>query len=712
MDNEAKQGEAAENSANIIELNENLFTLSPEAILIVSPEGKVLNCNSRVKDWLGYDTEEIIGKGLTKLPFLTLGAAKIIEFSFKKRISGQKIKPYQIECRAKDGSVFYGRISASIITDREGRPKYDLVMVSNNTEEFRARITENFYRNDLDLLSESATGFVELAPDSDIYKYIGQKLLSLVGDAFIIINNFNPQTQSTRMKGIFGVGETFEKITLKLLRPNPFETDFPLSKVARDNLISRKLTEVKDGLYEIGQGKFPKLVAKIAEKSVSITSVFTLGFSWKGQLFGNAVVLLRHHNQLRERSIEAFLHQASVALQRHQTELELRKAHAELEVRVEERTADLKEAMRDLEKFKLAVENASDLIVITDTDSNIIFANGAVTAMTGYTNQEVIGKTPMLWGSSEDPSHKKIWETIQKTRKYVTMEVNNIRKNGQAYIAETHVAPVLDAGMKVIFCVYIERDITKAKEVDQAKSEFVSLASHQLRTPLTSINWYTEAILNGDIGAINAQQKEYLSEVSSASHRMVTLVSSLLNVSRIDMGTFMIGPEATDLAEIAKSVVNEMKPKIMDQQIEVKENYAPLDKVMVDPNLTRIIFQNLISNAVKYTPKKGTVGISIKPNMDKTGKNVLIEVSDNGFGIPLKQQDKIFSKLFRADNIKDKVNEGTGLGLYIVKSILDHSDGQIRFTSKEGKGTTFYVTIPFAGMPKKSGSRELSISKY
>ncbi len=572
---------------------------------------------------------------------------------------------------------------------------------------------EELLYHDMTVLSEAAIGFVELDYKSDIYKYIGENLHKLLGDSIVIINEFIQSEQATITKHIFGVSETVDRVLFRtLIRPNPFKSSFPISVSAQRNLISKRLIKVQDGLFGIGQGRFPRVLTKVAELSASITGAYTLGFSWKGQLFGNAVVLLRHGNKLREKSIEAFLHQAAVALQRHRTELELRKAHAELEIKVEERTADLKEAMRDLEKFKLAVENASDLIVITDAGSNIIYANDATSTMTGYLNKEIIGKTPLFWGDKSDPEHGKIWDTVRRTRKYAIKEVRNIRKNSQGYIAETQVAPVLDAEMNIIFCVYIERDITKAKEIDQAKSEFVSLASHQLRAPLTSVNWYTEAILNGDTGKINDEQKKYISEISEANHRMIKLVSSLLNVSRIDMGTFMIEPEPCDLIEIVKSVVLELRPKITEKKLEVEENYIKINKVMIDPNLTRIIFQNLISNAVKYTQEGGKIYIAVEIKKDsQPRKSLLITVKDNGFGIPKNQQDKVFTKLFRADNIKEKVSEGTGLGLYIVKSILDHSGGEIKFYSKQHKGTAFFVTLPFSGMPKKSGSRELSATK-
>lgn len=249
-------------------------------------------------------------------------------------------------------------------------------------------------------------------------------------------------------------------------------------------------------------------------------------------------------------------------------------------------------------------------------------------------------------------------------------------------------------------------DITKEKEIDKAKTEFVSLASHQLRTPLSTVNWYVEMLLAGDAGKLNEEQKKYLDEVYRSNQRMVGLVGALLNVSRLELGTFVVEPEPTDVLALARSVIDEQKPHIEEKKLKLTEKHADnLPLLNADPKLLSIVFQNILSNAVQYTPKGGKIEISLSLD-DK--KNILLKVSDTGYGIPKKQQDKIFTKLFRADNVQEKDTEGTGLGLYIVKLIIDHSGGKIWFESEENRGTTFYVTLPLGGMKKKEGTKGLS----
>lgn len=268
--------------------------------------------------------------------------------------------------------------------------------------------------------------------------------------------------------------------------------------------------------------------------------------------------------------------------------------------------------------------------------------------------------------------------------------------------------------------VVMFRDVTAEKEIDRTKSEFVSLASHQLRTPLSSINWYIEMLLAGDVGSLNEDQEKYLKEIYIGSKRMDGLVDTFLDVSRLDLGTFIIESEPTDVVAVIKSVLNELKLEIDEKHIILNESYSEsLPPFPADQRLLRIIFQNLLSNALKYTPLNGAVSISVavtKKGQSFGGKEITedslsISVTDSGIGIPPNQKDKIFTKLFRADNAKESQAEGTGLGLYILKSIVSQSGGNIWFesppfikneASKEGeRGTTFYVVFPASGMKGK-----------
>ncbi|MEW6617307.1 MAG: ATP-binding protein [Patescibacteria group bacterium] len=361
----------------------------------------------------------------------------------------------------------------------------------------------------------------------------------------------------------------------------------------------------------------------------------------------------------------------------------------------------------DLQKFKLAVDSVSDHIVITDQEGIVLYGNKAIKRITGYDPEEAIGKKAgTLWKAPmSDEFYKNFWDTIKNKKQTFIGEIRNKRKNGELYDAVISVSPVLNKVGEIAFFVGVERDITEHKKIDRAKTEFVSIASHQLRTPLSTMNWYTEMLLDGDVGKLNKKQKDYLGEVYRGSKRMGQLVTALLNVSRIDLGTFAIDPQPTNIIEISQEIIKELSQKIEEKKLKVKEFYDnTIPVLLLDQGLTRIIFQNLISNAVKYTGENGTVEVTIK----REGNDIFISVRDTGYGIPEIAKEKIFSKLYRADNVRDKEVDGNGLGLYIVKAIIEEIGGKIWFDSKENEGTTFYVTFSVEGMKKKEGAKALT----
>ena len=385
---------------------------------------------------------------------------------------------------------------------------------------------------------------------------------------------------------------------------------------------------------------------------------------------------------------------------------------------VENGKKEVERLANDLKKFKLAVENVSDQIVITDPEGIVVFANKATEEITGFYLKDILDKKiGVLWKTPMPVEfYKKMWDFIKNQKKNFIGEIQNKRKNGEIYTAMISVSPIMDKNDKIIFFVGIERDISKEKEVDKAKTEFVSIASHQLRTPLSAINWYTEMLLDGDAGKLNEEQEKYVKEVYAGSKRMVSLVSALLNVSRLDLGTFFIEPKPVNVIEIIKDVLNELKVKILARKLIVKESYEEnIPEFQADKGLLRIVFQNLLSNSVKYTRENGNVGVSVSiVSKDKSfgGKNMetdsfCFSVSDSGIGVPFIQQDKMFSKLFRADNARQTETEGTGLGLYILESIIKKSGGQVWFESVENKGTTFYISFSLSGMKKKGGDKKL-----
>jgi len=360
---------------------------------------------------------------------------------------------------------------------------------------------------------------------------------------------------------------------------------------------------------------------------------------------------------------------------------------------------------KDLEKFHMAVESASDLVIITNSEAKILFANSATEKTTGYSIEEVINSTPALWGRQMDGNfYFEMWKKIKTDKKSYKGEIKNKRKNGDIYVSEINIAPILDKENNITFFVGIERDITKIKEIDRMKTEFISLASHQLRTPLSAIKWYLEMMLNLDVGELTQEQTEYLTNINHSNERMIELVNALLNISRIESGRIIIEPEPTSFEKLIDEVIIEFKPKLKEKNIDlITSIHSHLPNINLDKKLIRNVYMNLISNSIKYTPEGGEIHIFVS----KKDNEIISQISDNGYGIPREDHDRVFQKFFRADNIVKIETEGTGLGLYLVKAIVEASKGRIWFDSEENKGTTFWISLPMSGSEQKEG--EVSI---
>lgn len=359
----------------------------------------------------------------------------------------------------------------------------------------------------------------------------------------------------------------------------------------------------------------------------------------------------------------------------------------------------------DLNKFKLALDNASDQVTITDPEGMVIYANSAVMKVAGYMPEEVVGKKAGELWKLPMPSeyYKQLWHTIRDEKKSFIGEIQNRRKNGEIYTALFNVSPVLDTNGNIIFYVSLERDITKEKDIDKAKSEFVSLASHQMRTPLTAINWYTEMLLDGDAGKLNEKQENYFHAIYTAAGQMNDILKSFLHILRLETGTVLSNPVSVNLEEALRTTLKELQLEIEKKHLRIVEQYqVSLPSLVTDPEMLHVVLQNLLSNAAKYTPEKGDVTValeSVKKGAVVAGQttgrdSLLVNITDTGIGIPKINHDKIFTKFFRADNAKRWDPNGNGIGLYMTHRMVDILGGTIWFTSEEGKGTTFSVLIP------------------
>lgn len=352
----------------------------------------------------------------------------------------------------------------------------------------------------------------------------------------------------------------------------------------------------------------------------------------------------------------------------------------------------LEEMVENLKIFQSAIDNAFTHIVITDENGSIIYANKSVEIITGFGQNEIIGKNPSIWGRQMSSFfYKNLWKTIREDRKVFVGEIVNKRKDGSLYHADVRISPILDGVGNVKFFVGLEKDITKEKDIDRHKDEFLSMAAHQLRTPLANISLTIEMLMKDIVGNMSPENKKYLKSIFIQTKNMSEMIQTFLNISRIEMGKFELEIKPVNLFDVLENLTKDILPQIKTKKINFKKQYnKKLSFINADKRVIKIILENLLSNAIKYSKKGGSVTLLAKKNED----SIVIEVSDDGVGIPKEDQDKIFTKMFRAKNVPGLGDKSSGLGLYLVKNLVEQNGYKISFRSKEKKGTIFVIRIP------------------
>jgi PAS domain S-box-containing protein len=361
-----------------------------------------------------------------------------------------------------------------------------------------------------------------------------------------------------------------------------------------------------------------------------------------------------------------------------------------------ERTRKLAEKMADKivkssQQLFLEVYNNSPVAyLIVGKYGDIISANIASVRLFGETAEKLIKKDIFSFLETGSEEHKSILK--QKFQNGVVIADEEVKINRGKEMSWTKVSVFQFSGTdgkKLSLVTFV--DFTKQKEVDIAKSEFVSLASHQLRTPISGMRWSAELLLMDGVESLTTQQKRYIDRLLSSIQRMSGLVDDFLQVSRFELGTRVIKGEVVSLKELFDDIIREQTETSSGKRLKIKKDFDPsVTEITTDLSLLRMIVTNLYTNAVKYSRLDGEVLVSYK----RIDADLIIEVKDSGMGIPLAEQQRVFTKIFRASNAVREVPDGTGLGLYIAQKSVQELHGRISFVSAEDMGTIFTVRIP------------------
>ncbi len=362
----------------------------------------------------------------------------------------------------------------------------------------------------------------------------------------------------------------------------------------------------------------------------------------------------------------------------------------------------LRSEQEEASRSQAILEAVADGVLVTDSENRISFINASAERILGITSSKVISQTLKefsgLFGKAANIWHEIIHEWYKAPSEYQegdTYAEQLELEDGRVVLV--HLAPVLLRNNVFLGTVSIFRDITHEVEVDRLKSEFVATVSHELRTPMTSIRGYVDILLMGAAGALTENQTHFLDIIRSNTERLNILVTDLLDVSRIESGRIILAPQEIKLKDIATDVLENVKQRANNDEKIMKFSLdltPKLPTVYADPDRLRQIVNNLVENAYHYTPENGEVTISI--HTVNGGDEIQINVQDNGVGIALEDQSQVFERFYRGEDPLVLATPGTGLGLPIVRQLVEMHNGKIWLESsgKPGEGSTFSFTLP------------------
>jgi PAS domain S-box-containing protein len=359
------------------------------------------------------------------------------------------------------------------------------------------------------------------------------------------------------------------------------------------------------------------------------------------------------------------------------------------------------------ERYALVAKATNDVIYDLNIDKGTVVWNDALYTKYGYRRSERAG-TVEWWADHIDPEdalrlEAEIGELLLNDQDTWQSRYRFRKADGSYAVIQDRAYVLRGPDGKPQRIIGSMLDVTEADKLDRAKDEFTSLVSHQLRTPLTVIQFYSTMLCDGLLGPMQREQLEHVQRIQSASIRLIKLVSNILNISRIEMDRIPLQTVPTNLSAYVRGTVETMQPVARERN--VKLTYKPPkpgnDEIAIDQVLLGEVIQNLIANAIHYSPAgTGRVAVSLLHEAD----GYRIDVRDNGIGIPAASQPRIFTRFYRADNAVETGCEGTGLGLYLCRLIMENSGGSIVFRSTEGKGTTFSIRLPLGGMTAAAGA--------
>ena len=384
------------------------------------------------------------------------------------------------------------------------------------------------------------------------------------------------------------------------------------------------------------------------------------------------------------------------------------------------------EAEMERDRLDAVLESSNDAVIMIDLDRHVVLLNRAFSHFFGIDAEEALGMPgeqvlAKSWEHFEQPEQflKTVESLLADPQREASGEVTVLLPTRRALVwysgsartrAETHLGRL-----------FIFRDATREKEADLLKTEFISIVSHELRTPLTSIKGFTDLILDGDAGEVNAEVREFLEIVKVSADQLVTITDDILETSRIESGKIKLKPQAVIVSEVLQSVAAAIQGIIGAKEQTLVIDLPPdLPQVYADPERLVQIFTNLLSNAHKYTPAQGGITVRARLTYDPSDAHlvqaegadgwVVISIADTGIGIAPDDQQHLFSRFYRVSSADTQGIGGTGLGLNITQSLVELHGGTIWVESERGRGSTFSFCLPLFRRSQKLAAEEPAVA--